>query len=164
MKSSLASTIASIRGQTFLKAGMMTSLSILASLSNSLHMKYSKGFQSSELGGQISLGQWSFRLTFRQAWVILIVWTGLCPAGTRRDILRQQSPSRASSGCQGPLCTAWCWPPQSHLKEVGEHDAALAWDDPTGPCRRLKILCCFRAGVTSASPISWFWFKTVFKR
>jgi len=96
-------------------------------------------------------------------------WFWLCGrgsvrAGTRRDILRQQSPSRASSGCQGPLCTAWCWPPLSHLKEVGEHDVALAWDDPTGPRRRLKILCCFRAGVTSASPISWFWFKTVFKR
>jgi hypothetical protein len=69
---------------------------LLTSLSNSLHMKYSKGFQSSELGGQISLEQWSFRLTFRQAWVILVVWGGLCPAGTCRDILRQQSPSRVS--------------------------------------------------------------------
>jgi hypothetical protein len=46
---------------------------------------------------------------------------------------------------------------------VGEHDVALAWDDPTGPWRRLKILCCFRAGVTSASSASWFWSKTFFK-
>ncbi len=87
------------------------------------------------------------------------VWTG-----THRHILRQQSPSRASSGCQGHLCTAWCWPPLSHLKEVGEHDVALAWDDLTGPWRRLTILCCFQAGVKSASPTSWFWLKTVFKR
>jgi hypothetical protein len=39
-------------------------------------MKYSRGLQTSELGGQISLGQWSFRLAFRQAWVILVVWAG----------------------------------------------------------------------------------------
>ncbi len=94
MKSSLASTTASIRGWTLLQAGMMTSLSILAittkilalrearmlwgcsltSLSTSLHMKWSKGLQSFELGGQISLDQWSFRLAFGQSWVILTVF------------------------------------------------------------------------------------------
>ncbi len=91
MKSSLASTTASIRGWTLLQAGMMTSLSILAittmilalrearvlwgcsltSLSTSLHMKWFKGLQSFELGGQISLDQWSFRLAFSQSLVIL---------------------------------------------------------------------------------------------
>ncbi len=105
---------------------------LLTSLSNSLHMKYSKGLQSSELGGQIFLGQWSFRLAFRQAWVILVVWAGLCPAGTRRDILRQQSPSRASPWCQGPLCTARRGPsaPVSKRGGGGGQDVALAWDDP----------------------------------
>jgi hypothetical protein len=96
-------------------------------------MKYSKGLQSSELGSQITLGQWSFRLAFRQAWLILVVWAGLCPAGTRRCILRQQSPSRASPRCPGPLCTAWqrlAWTLCLRVKEVGGHDVALAWDDP----------------------------------
>ncbi len=111
------------------RQGCYEFVSLLTSLSNSLHMKYSKGFQSSELGGQISLGQWSFRLAYRQPGWFWLCGRGSVRAGTRMDILRQQSPSRASSGCQGPLCTAWCWPPLSHLKEVGEHDVALSWDD-----------------------------------
>ena len=34
----------------------------------------SKGLQSFELGGQISLDQWSFRLAFSQSWAILAVF------------------------------------------------------------------------------------------
>ncbi len=44
-----------------------------------LHMKKSKGLQSGELGGQISLGQWSFttfRLACNQSWVILALCAG----------------------------------------------------------------------------------------
>jgi hypothetical protein len=33
-----------------------------------------KGLQSFELGGQISLDQWSFRLAFSQSWAILAMF------------------------------------------------------------------------------------------
>jgi hypothetical protein len=38
----------------------------LTSLSNSLHMKKSKGLQYCELGGKISFDQWFFMLAFSQ--------------------------------------------------------------------------------------------------
>ncbi len=82
-------------------------------------MKEYKGLKSSELGGQISLGQWFFRLALIPSWVILVVWAGLCPAGTRRDIPRQQAPSRASPRCQGPLCSAWHGPSAPVSKKWG---------------------------------------------
>jgi hypothetical protein len=61
-----------------LREARMLWVCLLTSLSNSLHMKYSKGFQSSELGGQISLGQWSFRLAFRCS----PGWFWLCGQGS----------------------------------------------------------------------------------
>jgi hypothetical protein len=47
---------------------------LLTFLSNTLHMKRSKGLHYGELGGQISCDQWFFMLAFIQFWVILAVW------------------------------------------------------------------------------------------
>ncbi len=41
-----------------------------------------KGLQSFELGGQISLDQWSFRLAFSQSWAILAVLGGQATKST----------------------------------------------------------------------------------
>ncbi len=92
-------------------------------------------------------------------------WFWLCeqghrPAGTRRDIIRQQSPFSASPWCQGLLHVLLGVEPLFRLKEVEGHDVTLAWDDTPGPWRRLKIWCSFRAWVASASSASWFWSKT----
>ena len=51
-------------------------------------------------------------------------WFWLCGRGsvravTCRDILRQQSPSRASPRCQGPLCSAWRGPSAPVSKKRG---------------------------------------------
>jgi hypothetical protein len=91
IKSPLASITASIRGQNLWQRRMTISFSILVITSEILVVQcvmrlfidlsvnfapheIIEGLQSWELGGQISLDQWSFMVVFSQSWVILALF------------------------------------------------------------------------------------------
>ncbi len=187
MKSSLASTTASIRGWTLFQSEMTTSLSmsaipskilalreartrvlwgcLLTSLSTSLHMKSSNGLQSFKLGGQISLDQWSFRLAFRQSWAILAVFW----------VARPQNPlSLWSQMTFFVLILSWearfSW---TMVRQVGLQPVQSDFGCVLGGQATKstvvwgqKNLFCVNFGQEWHLPPQhpWFWFKTFFKR